>query len=105
MLVVNGVVNVTAVYQPAVQACGTARLHNRLVHHFAPESKRHSMEWKHPGSPVKKTFKSHPSVGKVILTIFWDSQGLILEHYLERGTTVNSVRYSDMLSTELKRAI
>ena len=26
------------------------------VHHLAPESKRHSMEWKHPGSPVKKKF-------------------------------------------------
>jgi len=24
------------------------------VHHYAPESKRQSMEWKHPGSPVKK---------------------------------------------------
>ena len=27
------------------------------VHHFAPESKRQSMEWKHPGSPVKKKFQ------------------------------------------------
>jgi len=75
------------------------------VHHFAPESKRQSMEWKHPGSPVKKKFKSQPSAGKVLLTIFWDSQGVILEHYLERGATVNSVRYSEMLSTELKPAI
>ena len=40
-----------------------------------------------------------------MLTIFWDSQGVILEHYLERGTTVKSVRYSEMLSTELKPAI
>ena len=40
-----------------------------------------------------------------MLTICWDSQGVILEHYLERGTTVNSVRYSEMLSTELKPAI
>jgi len=40
-----------------------------------------------------------------MLTIFWDSQGVILEHYLERGTTVNSVVYSEMLSTELKPAI
>ena len=40
-----------------------------------------------------------------MLTIFWDSQELILEHYLERDTTVNSVRYSEMLSTELKPAI
>jgi len=75
------------------------------VHHFAPESKRQTMEWKHPGSPVKKKFKSQPSAGKVMLTIFWDSQGVIQEHSLERGTTVNSVRYSEMLSTELKPAI
>ena len=40
-----------------------------------------------------------------MLTIFWDSQGVILEHYLERGTTANSVGYSEMLSTELKPAI
>ena len=40
-----------------------------------------------------------------MLTIFWDSQGVLLEHYLERGTTVNSVGYSEMLSTELKPAI
>jgi len=75
------------------------------VHHFAPESKRQTMEWKHLGSPVKKKFKSQPSAGKVMLTIFWDSQGIILEHYLERGTAVNSVWYSEMLSTELKPAI
>ena len=39
-----------------------------------------------------------------MLTIFWDSQGVILEHYLKRSTTVNSVGYSEMLSTELKPA-
>ena len=63
------------------------------------------MEWKYPGSPVKKKFESQPSAGKVLLTIFWDSQGVILEQYLERGATVNSVRYSEMLSTEVKTAI
>ena len=64
-----------------------------------------SMEWKHPGSPVKSKLKSQPSARKVMLTILWDSQGVILEHYLERGTTVKSVGYSEMLSTELKPAI
>jgi histone-lysine N-methyltransferase SETMAR len=63
------------------------------------------MEWKHPGSPVKKKFKSQPSARKVMLTVFWDSQGVLLEHDLERGTTVNSVGYSEMLSTGLKPAI
>jgi len=36
-----------------------------------------------------------------MLRVFWDSQGVLLEHDLERGTTVNSVGYSEMLSTEL----
>jgi len=63
------------------------------------------MEWKHPGSPVKKKFKSQPSARKVMLTVFLDSQGVLLEHDLERGTTVNSVVYCEMLSTGLKPAI
>jgi len=75
------------------------------VHHFAPESKRQSMEWKHPGSPVKKKFKGQTFARKVMLSIFWDSQGILLEHYLERGTTVNSVGCSEMQSTELKPEI
>jgi hypothetical protein len=28
---------------------------------------------------------------------FWDSQDPVLEHYQERGTTINSARYSEML--------
>ncbi|GFQ94816.1 histone-lysine N-methyltransferase SETMAR [Trichonephila clavata] len=31
------------------------------VHHFLPESKAASMEWKHPSSPVRKKFKTTPS--------------------------------------------
>jgi hypothetical protein len=27
------------------------------VHHYEPESQRQRMEWKHPGSPMKKKFK------------------------------------------------
>jgi histone-lysine N-methyltransferase SETMAR len=65
----------------------------------------HGTEWKHPGSPMKYKFKSQPSAGKVMLTLFWDSQGLILDHYLKRGTRVNSVLYSEMLSTKLKPVI
>jgi hypothetical protein len=39
------------------------------IHHYAPESKRQGMEWKHKKSPVKKKFKTQPSVGKVMLTL------------------------------------
>jgi hypothetical protein len=74
------------------------------VHHCQPETKRKSMQWKHPSSAAKK-FKMQPSAGKLILTIFWDSQGPILETYLERGTTVTSATYCDMLQGGLKLAI
>ncbi|GFQ98439.1 histone-lysine N-methyltransferase SETMAR [Trichonephila clavata] len=41
------------------------------IHHFTPESKAASMEWKHPSSLVRKKFKITPSVCKVLLTVFW----------------------------------
>jgi hypothetical protein len=36
---------------------------------------------------------------------FWDSQGPILEHYQERGATVNSAHYSETLRDKLTPAI
>jgi hypothetical protein len=42
------------------------------VHHYEPESKAQSMNWKRPTSPVAKKFKYHPSAGKIMLTLFWD---------------------------------
>ena len=40
-----------------------------------------------------------------MLTVFRDSQGPILETYQERGTTVTSATYCDMLQREPKPAI
>ena len=37
--------------------------------------------------------------------VFWDSQGPVLEHYQEKDTIINSVRYSEMLTDMLKPAI
>lgn len=75
------------------------------IHYYEPESKRQSMEWKHPESPAKKKFKVQPSAGKLMLTVFWDSKGPIIEHYQEQGSTVNSARYSEMLCNHLRPAI
>jgi hypothetical protein len=40
------------------------------VHHYQPESKRVSVQWKHPSSHSIKKFKVKPSAGKVMLTTF-----------------------------------
>jgi hypothetical protein len=47
------------------------------VLHYQPESKSVSMQWKHPTSPSTKKFKVTPSAGKDLLTVFWDSQGVL----------------------------
>jgi hypothetical protein len=54
----------------------------------------------------RSTFtQQEPFAGKMMRTVFWDSQGPVLEHYQERGTTINSTRYSEMLTDWLKPAI
>jgi hypothetical protein len=39
------------------------------------------MQWKHPSSVAKK-FKMQTSADKLMLTIFWDSHGPVVETYL-----------------------
>jgi hypothetical protein len=69
------------------------------VHHYQTESKRASMQWKHPSSPSTEKFKvtSTPSAGKFMLTVFWDSRGVLLAHIQERGENVNSADYCEVL--------
>jgi hypothetical protein len=75
------------------------------VHHFDPKSKTESIQWQHVGSPQKKKFRSVPSANKIFLTFFWDTKGPILEHYQEKGQTVNRATYSAMPKDKLKPAI
>ena len=75
------------------------------VHHYEPQCKWQIMEWKHLQSPIRKNFNSQPSARKLTLTVFWDSQGAVQEHYKERGSTINSAHYSEMLIDRLKPEI
>jgi hypothetical protein len=53
----------------------------------------------------QQKFKTQASTGKIMLTIFWDVNGPILVHFQEKGQTVTSARYSDMLVSRLKTVI
>ena len=64
------------------------------VHHFDPESNRQSMQWKHSGTHPPKQYKIVSSTGKVIASVFRDSQGLIIIDYLEQGQTINGTYYA-----------
>ena len=54
------------------------------VHYYEPEKKAQSRQWVGPGSPRPKTFKTQPSAGKVMATVFWDVQGVIMLDFLAR---------------------
>jgi hypothetical protein len=63
------------------------------------------MEWKHFIPPLKKKFGYQPRVERVIITVFRDIQEPILEHYQERGVTISSAHYSEMLYTSQSERI
>ena len=67
------------------------------VHHYKPESKRSSMEWRRPTSPRIKKFKSQRSAGKIMAAVFWDIEGIILVDFMPKGTSINSDVYIDTL--------
>lgn len=75
------------------------------LHHFEPESKKQSMEWRHTSSPRPKKFKRYSSAGKVLSTFFWDSKGVIFIDFLEEKRTINSEYYSNLLKGPLREAI
>jgi len=55
------------------------------------------MEWRHSGSPRPKKFRVQKSAGKVLASIFWDQNGIILIDYLPKGQTINAEYYSPLL--------
>jgi len=74
------------------------------VHYHQPETKKASKEWHHTSSPKPKKFCAQPSAGKVMLTLFWDKRGIILEHYIPKGNTVTRTTYADHLKNHLHPA-
>jgi hypothetical protein len=59
-----------------------------------PESK---CAWKHPSSPSTKKCKIMPSAGKIMLTMFWVCQEVLLAHFKKGGENVNSALYCEVL--------
>ncbi|XP_063384365.1 uncharacterized protein LOC134670469 [Cydia fagiglandana] len=69
------------------------------IHYFDPETKQQSMTWKRA-----KKFKVASSAGKVMASVFWDAEGVIMIEYLEKGTTIKGSYYADQIR-RLREAI
>ena len=67
------------------------------LYHYDPETKQQSMEWRHSGSSLPKKFRVQKSAGKVLSSIFWDQDGILLIDCLPKGQTINAEYYSSLL--------
>jgi len=68
-----------------------------LLYHYDPETKQQSMEWRQSGSPHPKKFRVQKSAGKVLATIFWGQDGILLIDYVPKGQIINVEYYSSLL--------
>ena len=67
------------------------------LYHYEPDTKQQSVEWRHSGSPRPKKFRVQKSAGKVLASIFWDQDGILLIDYIPKGQTINAKYYSFLL--------
>jgi len=67
------------------------------LYHYDPETRQQSLEWRHSGSPRPKKFRAQKFPGKVLASIFWDQDGILLFDYLPKGQTINVEYYSSLL--------
>ena len=74
------------------------------VHYYEPENKAQSRQWVGPGSSRPKKFKTQLSAGKVMATVFWDTNGVIMLDFLPKRSTITGVYYANLLD-QLKTSI
>ena len=77
--------------------CSIITMDETWVHHYQPETKEQSKQWKHTSSLTPKKAKVVLSSGKVMASVFWDLQGIILIEYLQKGHTVTGQHYSGQM--------
>lgn len=67
------------------------------IHHYAPEPKERSKQRTAKAEPAPKKAKTVSSAGKEMLTVFWDTRGIVFIDYLEKGKTITGAYYASLL--------
>ena len=63
------------------------------AHHYELETKGNQWSDIICNHQEKKKFKTTPSAGKLMIAVFWDTDGVILVDVMGRGDTINSDAY------------
>ncbi|GFG35226.1 hypothetical protein Cfor_01327 [Coptotermes formosanus] len=63
------------------------------VYHYDLELRSQSLGYHHSTSPRKKKFRTQPSAGSCMLTVFWDYRCLTWQEYMIKGKKINSMNY------------
>jgi histone-lysine N-methyltransferase SETMAR len=62
-------------------------------------------QWKHTDSPPPKKFRVSASAEKMMVAMFWESEGMILTHCIPKKTKVTGGTYEDVLRTKFLPAL
>ncbi|CAH2103708.1 unnamed protein product [Euphydryas editha] len=62
------------------------------------------MQWHKKSTEPPKKFKVSQSAGKLMATVFWDSEGILLIDYKDKGVSITGEYYASILE-QLKETI
>ncbi|CAH2099845.1 unnamed protein product [Euphydryas editha] len=62
------------------------------------------MVWKRLSSPTPKKFKVLSSAGKIMASVFWNAEGIIMIDYLEKRASITGSYYAEQIKM-LREAI
>jgi histone-lysine N-methyltransferase SETMAR len=67
------------------------------VYHYDPLSQQEAKTWKKPEERTPTRPRWNRSTRKVLMTIFWDRDGILLTDYLTQGNTINGQYYASLI--------
>ena len=67
------------------------------LHYWDPDINKMSMRWKRPGSLSPKKFRTQPSAGKVMTTVYWFSKGIKLIYFKTAATSITGEFYANAI--------
>ena len=67
------------------------------IHHYDPLSQLEAKVWKKTGEKTTTRPRIQRSTGKIMMTIFWDNEGILLTDYLSRGDTISGQYYASLI--------